>query len=172
MRDRLWAFRWSAIGLAAGLKCGECDGGAEGGDAAGFDAAVAAGEALDWEREELVGGGYRGGLAPCAHVGEEPGWIAADGEVAEAGEGVAGVEGAVALVEEGQVAGDVAGSFYRAEGAVEFAFCEETRGPGVDAGEAASDLFVRLAGLERFVGWLLQERKSAGVGGEFDLRGA
>ena len=70
------------------------------------------------------------------------------------------------------MAGDVAGSFDDQEGAIEFAFGEETRGTCIDAGEAAADLFVGLAGLERFVGWFFEERKSAGVGSELDLRGA
>ena len=52
------------------------------------------------------------------------------------------------------------------------AFGEEARGFGVDAGEAASDLFFRLVGQERFVGGLLQEGQAAGVGGEFDFGGA
>jgi hypothetical protein len=145
---------------------------AKGGYAAGVDGSVATGEAYDGEREQLVGGGYGGGFAPGSDVGEEPWWIAADGEVAYACQGVAGVEGAVALVEEGEMAGDVARSFDGAEGAVEFAFDEQTRGAGLDAGKAAADLFVGFAGLEGFVGWFFEEREGAGVGGELDLRGA
>ena len=133
--------------MAAGLGFlgfGDC--GAQGWDAAGIDGPVTAGEALDGEREELVGGDYCGGFAPGADVGEEPWRIAADSKLADAAEGVAGVEGAVALVEEGEMAGDVAGSFDRAEGAVEFAFDEETRGVGVDTRQAAAYLFVGFAG--------------------------
>ena len=44
-----------------------------------------------------------------------------------------------------------------------FAVGEEARGLGVDAGEAAFDLFFRLVWSERFVGWLLQEGQAAGV---------
>jgi hypothetical protein len=81
---------------------------AERGEATVVDCSVAAGEALDGEREELVGGGYGGGLAPGADVRHEPRGKAADGEAAQAAEGVAGVEGSVALVEEREMAGDVA----------------------------------------------------------------
>jgi hypothetical protein len=58
------------------------DGGAEGGDAAGFDGAVAAGETFDGIGEELLGAGQRGGFVPGAEVRqrEEPG-----GEAAEKG---------------------------------------------------------------------------------------
>ena len=87
------------------------DGRAEGREAAGVDCAVAAGEALDGEGQKLFRADYCEGLAPGADVRKEPGWIAADGEAADGAEGVAGVEGAVAFVEEGEVAGDVAGGF-------------------------------------------------------------
>ena len=70
------------------------------------------------------------------------------------------------------MAGDVAGSFDDEKRTVEFAFGEEACGACVDAGEAASDLFVGLAGLERFIWWFLQQREGARVGGELDPRGA
>ena len=69
--------------------------------------------------------------------------VAADG-----GEGVAGVEGAVALVEEADVAGRVAGGGDAAEGAVEFAVGDEVCGGGAGAGEAAFDFALRLVGVE------------------------
>jgi len=99
---------------------------------------VAAGEALDGVGEESVGAGERGGFVPCAEVGqrEEPGGEAADGEVAFADEAVAGVEGAVALIEEGEMAGDVAGGFNDTEGADELAFGDEFCGARLDAGDA------------------------------------
>ena len=70
------------------------------------------------------------------------------------------------------MAGDVAWSLDDEKRTVEFAFGEEAYGACVDAGEAASDLFVGLAGLERFVWWFLQQREGAGVGSELDPRGA
>ena len=145
----------------------------EGGEGSGFDCSVAAGEALDGEEEEFFGAGYGGSLAPGAAVGqgEVPGAEAGDGDSAGADEGVAGEEGSVALVEEGEMAGDVSGGFDGAEGAVEVAFGEELCGAGGDAGEAAFDLFGGLAGLKGFVGWLLQEGEAAGVDGEFDFGG-
>ena len=54
------------------------------------------------------------------------------------------------------MAGDVAWSLDDEKRTVEFAFGEEAYGACVDAGEAASDLFVGLAGLKGFVGWFLQ----------------
>ena len=73
--------------------------------------------------------------------GEVPGGPAGDvGVAADGDEGVAGVEDAVALVEEAEVAGGVAGGGDAAEGAVEFAIGDEVRGLGAGAGEGAFDL--------------------------------
>jgi hypothetical protein len=106
LRD-LYTFSWLVggfgppVGLRSALMRGACYGCAEGGDAAGVDGAVTAGEAFDGECEKLVRGGYGGGFAPGAYVRKEPRGIAADGEAAHGTKGVAGVEGAVALVQEG-----------------------------------------------------------------------
>jgi hypothetical protein len=156
----------------SGLSFG--DGGAEGGDAAGLDGAVAAGETFDGIGEELLGTGQRGGFVPGGEVGKrkEPGGEAADGEMAHADEGVAGVEGAVALVEEGEVARDVAGRFDGTEGADELAFGDEFRGPGLDAGDAAFDFGFGFGGCEGLVGWSPEEGQAAGVGDELDVGGA
>jgi hypothetical protein len=157
-----------------GLGIGFGDGGAEGGDAARLDGSVAACEALDREGKEFLGADERGGFVPGAEVGQrkEPGGEAADGEVAFADEGVAGVEGAVAFVEKGEVAGDVARGFDGAEGTDELALSDKSGGTGFDAGDAAFDCGLGLVGLEGRVGRLLEERQAARVGDELDVRGA
>ena len=148
---------------------GDC--GAEGGDAAGLDGSVAAGEALAGVAEELLCAGESGGLVPGAEVGqgEEPGGKATHGQVAFADECVASVEGAVALVEEGDVAGEVTGSIDDAERADEFAVGDEFRRAGLDAGDAPFDFDLGFVGLEGHVGWLLEEGKTARVGDELDV---
>lgn len=131
---------------------------------------MAAGEALDGVIEQGAGAGDGYGFVPGGDVGEreEPGSVAADGEAADGDEGVSGVEGSVALVEQGEVAGDVAGGFEDAEAAVEFAGGEAAGDRRGDAGEAAADRTFRFAGLEGFVGGTAEEGKASGAGGEFD----
>ena len=87
---------------------------------------------------------------PGAEVGEgkEPWSEAAYGKAAHGDEGVAGVEGSVALVEEREMAGNVAGCLDGAEGADEVTFFEEFCRAGFDAGDAAFDFGLRLVGLE------------------------
>ena len=116
--------------LSSFLLSGFSDGLFQGGSTAGFDLAVAAGEALDGDGGSLEegAGGCEGDVpVPGAEVGqgEVPRHKAADAETAYAAEGVSGEEGAVALVEEGEMAGDVARGLEDAEGAVEFAAGQE-----------------------------------------------
>jgi hypothetical protein len=66
----------------------------------------------------------------------------------------------------------VAGGLDGAEGADEFVFGDEFVGAGLDAGDAAFDFGLRFVGLERHVGWFLEEGQAAGVGDELDVRGA
>lgn len=71
---------------------------------------MAAGEASDTEREQLLCADERGRFTPRGDVGKgkEPRSEAADGKPAHSDEGIAGEEGAVALVEKVKVAWDVA----------------------------------------------------------------
>ena len=150
------------------------DGGAKGGDAAGLDGAVAGGEAFYGVGEEFLGAGHGGLFVPCAEVGEreEPGRKSADGEATFADECVAGEESSVALVEEGEVAGDVAGGFDDAEGADEIAFGEETGGAGFDSRDTAFDFSLGFVGFERGIGRFLEQGETAVVGDELDGGGA
>ena len=112
---------------------------------------MAAGEALDGEVEELAGAGEGGGEGLANFEWKPPGAEAGDAEVEDGEEGVAGVEGSIALVEEGELAGDVAGGGDGAEGADEVAFGEDLGGDGGDAGEASGDLAWGVGGAERFI---------------------
>ena len=100
---------------------------------------MAAGEALDGVVEEVAGAGEGGGKGLADFEGEPPGAEAGDAEVEDGDEGVACVEGAVAVVEEGELARDVAGGGDGKEGADAVAFGEDLGGDGGDAGEAALD---------------------------------
>ncbi len=129
----------------------------EGGDAAFADGSVAAGEALDGEVEELAGAGEGEGFRPHDEggQGEVPRGPAADGETADADERVAGVEGAVALVEEGLVAGDVTGRVDDAERTEELAFGGLVGDGGGDAGQSR----------RRSCRWVRRDEETCRVGG-------
>ena len=93
---------------------------------------------------------------------------AADGEPAYVDEGIACVEGAVALVEKGDVAGNVAGCRNATQRAEEFAFLKDVSNGRADAGEATCEAVLRLSWQERFIGRPAQQGESAGVRGEGD----
>jgi len=123
--------------------------------------------------EQALDAGFGGGAVPGAEVGqgEEPRSPASDmGFAAHGAEGVADVEGAVAFVEEAEVAGSVAGGGEAAEGAVEFSVGDGVRGGGDGSGEAALDLALGLVAVEGEVlrGGLGEQAGVAGADGDVD----
>ena len=127
-----------------------CDEAVEERNAAFADRAVAAGEALDRETSQGAGAGQGQRFGPHheSRKGEVPGSPTADSEAADADKRIAGEEGAVALVEKAEMAGDVTGGRDDAERAEELAFGHDVGDRGDDAGQAAMKGLLRLVGGE------------------------
>ena len=116
------------------------------------DLAVPGGEPGGIERAQAAGGGERGRLVPRHHRRErEARGLGAGRDAAERRVGVAGVERAVAGVEEREVPGRVARRGVDLERADDVAGLDRPRRPRLRAGDRAAQLDLRLVRVDRLV---------------------